>query len=191
MILFVLLSNTSVIPVTGEKYIFDKINRANGIEEFNYFKHFDRKENLIHIFSEQIFGDWLPEDPATVKEGQLVRWGYEWFSSSEEPNETKEKILRDFIEEISATTVFMIDGVEVNGWNYSDVYFFESWDHDGDGPGDGDGDGIGDVGPGYLSAFRYSTILTVGEHIWYYEAIIPDTNKLISDSGIVYVELEE
>lgn len=160
--------------------------RAMGIEEFNYFKHFDRKENLIHIVTETIPElQHLPEDPATVKEGQLVRWGYEWlFKCCLE-------YARDFIEQISSSTVFMIDGDAVDGWYYTNVYFFESYDHDGDGPGDGDGDGIGDVEPGYLSAFRYSTVLSVGEHTWYYEAIRPDIDELIFDSGTVYVLPEE
>jgi len=150
--------------------------RAGGIEEFNNFKHFDRKENIIHIFI---------EDFATVKECQLVRWGYEWYGLTEED-------IMNTIESIIPTTVFMIDGVDVDGWYFTEVYFFKSYDHDGDGPGDGDGDGWGDIGPNYYwTAFRYSTILSVGEHTWYYEAINPETSGLLIDSGTVIVLPDE
>jgi len=159
-----------------------KNRRAGGIEEFNNFKHFDRKENLIHIFSEIIFGPHLPEDPAIVKRGQIIRWGFENYEPSPEVNEEFEEEIRAYIENtLSPSTIFMIDEVAVVGWHYTDVYFFESYDHDGDGPGDGDDDGIGDVDPGYLSAFRYSTHLSVGEHTWSYES------SLGTDSGTVNV----
>jgi len=171
---------------TSEDHL-DLNDRAKGIEEYNYFKHFDRRENLIHLWTEWIPElQHLPEDPAIVKEGQLIRFGYEYGTWTEEQYEEG----KAFIEYLNATMVFKIDGVAVDGWYWTDLYYFERWDHDGDGPGDGDGDGIGDGDPGYLSAFRYNSRLSVGEHTWYIEEPEPDGYVWI-DTGTIIVLPEE
>jgi len=161
-------------------------SNAEGIEEFNNFKHFDRRENLIHILTELIPElQHLPEDPAYVKKEEMITWGYELRLPHEEPDEGYRESIRAMIRSMTESTVFTIDGVPVphDKWHYSDAYFFKAYDHDGDGPGDGDGDGIGDLGPSYLWAFRCSAKLTTGTHIWTY--VDPYMGR--SDSGTVVV----
>lgn len=161
-------------------------SNAEGIEEFNNFKHFDRRENLIHMLTELIPElQHLPEDPAYVKKGQMIRWGFEYRYPREEPDEEYRESIRTQIKSMTESTVFTIDGVPVahDNWHYTDAYFFKAYDHDGDGPGDGDGDGIGDLAPSYFIAFRCSAHLTAGTHTWAYRNVYMGH----SDSGTVVV----
>jgi len=148
---------------------------------FESFSNFDREGNLIHIFSEEIFG-FTGERKATVLEGQAITWGWEWFDAE------KERI-EDILE--GSTTSLEVDGTQMLGDGkacWSDIRFFPIGnDQDGDGFGDADSDGIGDTPPGFVAAFRFTEVLRPGTHTWSFS--FTDRTGLVNlcDSGIINV----
>ncbi|MBO3803149.1 MAG: hypothetical protein JTT11_04650 [Candidatus Brockarchaeota archaeon] len=146
------------------------------------FQEFDRKGNLIHVFSEDVFGTRGERD-AVVLEGEAVTWGWEWFDASKERVE-------DILD--GSTVSLEVDGVQIvpEGGKgcWSEILFFPGGvDHDGDGLGDGDGDGIGDIPGGFVAAFRFTAVLGRGVHVW--EFRFADRTGLVElrDSGLVTV----
>ncbi|MGQ9514150.1 MAG: hypothetical protein ACUVTL_03765 [Thermoproteota archaeon] len=148
-------------------------------DEFETFKEFDTKENLIHIFAGEIFG-LDSEREAVVEEGESITWGWEWF-------DVKKENIEDILE--GSTTSLKVDGIEVlSGDCWSEIRFFpDGFDHDGDGFGDGDADGIGDIPQGFAVAFRFTKVLNQGLHRWIF--YFTDRTGLVrlSDSGIIIV----
>jgi len=117
--------------------LIQMIRRGPDIHES--FTDFDSEGNLIHIFSEEIFG-LSGERNATIREGQAITWGWEWFDAERER-------IEDILE--GSTTSLELNGIQmlVDGRTYwSDIQFFPiGYDQDGDGLGDSDSDGIGDT----------------------------------------------
>ena len=148
---------------------------------FGGFINFDSEGNLIHIFSEEIFG-LSGEREVTIPEGQAITWGWEWFDAERER-------IEDILE--GSTTSLEVDGTQMLGDGrayWSDIWFFPiGYDQDGDGFGDTDSDGIGDTPPGFISAFRFTKVLGSGTHTWSFR--FTDRTGLVTfnDSGIIIV----
>jgi len=157
------------------------LNKGRLPNTFGGFTDFDIEENLIHIFSEEIFG-LTGEGKVTIHEGQAITWGWEWFDAK-----------RERIEDIlgGSTTSLELDGTHMllDGRAYwSDIQFFPiGYDQDGDGLGDADYDGIGDTPPGFISAFWFTKVLGTGTHTW--SVRLTDKTGLVTfyDSGIIIV----
>ncbi len=149
---------------------------------FDEFEFFDRKENLIHIFSEEIFG-MQEERNAIIQEGEAITWGWEWFDE----NKGKVEDILDGSEislEVDGRQILPEDGRGC----WSEIKFFQDgFDHDGDGFGDGDADGIGDVPRGFVAAFRFTTVLSKGVHRWVFQFTDRTGLVVLRDSGTITV----